>query len=92
LHPTVWPQAMPDHLHLGIACATTATFLLLFGGLLFHPFLGPSGIMVNDHWSCPSCPLMHLARLTSMLSLTLNLGHFPALHHVLVFGSHQGMS
>jgi len=42
LHPTVWPQAMPDHLHLGIACATTATFLLLFGGLLFHPFLGPS--------------------------------------------------
>jgi len=43
LHPTVWPQAMPDHLHLGIACATTATFLLLFGGLLFHPFLGPSG-------------------------------------------------
>ncbi len=33
---------MPDHLHLGIACATTATFLLLFGGLLFHPFLGPS--------------------------------------------------
>jgi len=51
LHPTVWPQAMPDHLHLGIACATTATFLLLFGGLLFHPFLGPSvdAIMISQN-------------------------------------------